>query len=176
MRTLPPTLRMVSWTTSSPTPRPENSVTTLAVLNPGRNRNSSSSASCILRTTSVRVQAAVDDLPAQLLQIDAAAVVGDGDLQHPGPVAGFQSNRAGGGLARAGANLGRLDPVIDGVADQVRERRFELLQDVAIDLGLLAVDDELRLLSQGPTMSRTSRGRPWTPSPNGRIRLTMTSR
>ena len=42
-----------------------------------------------------RGQAAVDDLPAEPLEVDAAAVVGDRDLQHPGPVAGLQPDRAG---------------------------------------------------------------------------------
>ena len=51
------------------------------------------------------VQAAVDDLPAELLQIDPAAVVGDRHLQHPGPVAGFQPNRAGGRLASSSSRL-----------------------------------------------------------------------
>ena len=176
MRTLPPTLRMVSCTTSSPTPRPENSVTTLAVVKPGRNRNSSSSASLILRTTSALFRPRSTIFRRSLSRSTPPPSSRDRDLQHAGPVAGLQPDRAGGRLARARANLGRLDPVIDRVADQVRERRFELLQDVAIDLGLLAVDDEPRLLAQRPAMSRTSRGRPWTPSPNGRIRLTMTSR
>ena len=67
-----------------------------------------------------------------------AAVVGDRDEQHAGAVAGLQTDRAGCRLARGRATLGRLEAVIDGVADQVRQRRFELLEDVAVDLGVLA--------------------------------------
>ena len=45
IRTTPPTVLAMSCTTSSPTPRPEISVTASLVEKPGRKRNSSSSAS-----------------------------------------------------------------------------------------------------------------------------------
>ena len=71
----------------------------------------------------------------------------------------------------------RLDAVIDGVAEQVRQRRFQLLEDVAIHLGVAWPSISRRTcLSSVRAMSRTRRGKPCAPSANGRIRLAMTSR
>ena len=53
-------------------------------------------------------------------------------------------------LAGADPLLGRLDRVVQGVADQVVERGFELVEDVAVDPGVLAPDLEADLLAQLP--------------------------
>ena len=97
-----------------------------------------------------RVQPALDHLLAEPVQVDAAAVVGDGDEQHPGAVPRFHGDRAGRRFVRRAAHAGHLQPVIDRVADQVRQRRFELLQDVAVHLGAVADDDQPRLLAERP--------------------------
>jgi len=51
-------------------------------------------------------------------------------------------------LADGLAHLGRLDAVVDGVAHDVQERPLELLEHVAIELHVAAVDDEARLLAR----------------------------
>jgi len=52
-------------------------------------------------------------------------------------------DRAVGGLAGGQPCLGRLDPVVDGVADQVEKRVGDLLKDPAVELGLLAAQLQL---------------------------------
>ncbi len=53
-------------------------------------------------------------------------------------------------LARRKPRLGVLDAVVDRVAQQVTERCVELLQNVAVDLGRVADDLEVDLLSERP--------------------------
>ncbi len=93
-------------------------------------------------------QPALDDLGAEPFEVDAAAVVAEDDLEHPRAVAGLQADRRHRRLAGGAAILGRLDAVVQGVADQVVERRLEPVEDVAVDAGGLAVDLEPRLLAQ----------------------------
>ena len=95
-------------------------------------------------------QPALDDLGAEPLEVDAAAVVGEDDLEHPRAVAGLQADGRHRRLAGGAALVGRLDAVVQGIADQVVERRLEPVEDVAIDAGGLAVDLESRLLAQLP--------------------------
>src|SRR4029077_1665368 len=64
-----------------------------------------------------------------------ATVVGDEDLQPAGAVAGLQPDRALGRLASRQALLRPLDAVVDGIAQEMPERRVELFQYVAVDLG-----------------------------------------
>ena len=52
------------------------------------------------------------------------------------------------GFLAARALVRRLDPVIDGVAEQVTERSVELHQDVAIHLRALAGDLEPHLFAE----------------------------
>ena len=85
----------------------------------------------------------------QLLDIHAAAVVGDGDVEHAAAVPRLEHDRADRRLAGGRAGRRRLDPVVERVADQVRERRLELVEDVAVDTGLLAADLEPHLLAEG---------------------------
>ena len=118
------------------------------VEKPGRKRKSSSSASPSRRAIAAVGQPALDDLGAEALEVDAAAVVGQDQLEHPGAVAGLQADGAGRRLAGGAAVLGPLDAVVQRVADQVVERRLEPVEDVAVDAGGLAGDLEPRLLAQ----------------------------
>lgn len=129
---MPPTRATVSRTTSRPTPRPETSVTLLVVVKPGRNMNSSNSASLIRPAISAVAWRRLDDGLANALDVDAAAVIGHRDGQHAGSMTHLDAYDAFRGLAGGGTSVGHLQPVIDGVAQQVRQRRFELFQDVAI--------------------------------------------
>ena len=52
------------------------------------------------------------------------------------------------GLARREAHLRRLDTVIDGVAQQVIQRCFELLENVAVHVGGLAANLERHRLAK----------------------------
>ena len=135
-------------TTSSPTPRPETAVTCSLVEKPGRKRKSSSSASPSRRAIAGSARPALDDLGAEPLQVDAAAVVAEDQLEHPGAVAGLQADRAGRGLAGGAALLGRFEAVVQRVADQVVQRGLEPVEDVAVDARGLAGDLEPRLLAQ----------------------------
>ena len=99
-------------TTSSPTPRPEISVTFSLVEKPGRNRKSSSSASLSRPAIGGGGQPLLDDLGAEPLQVDAPAVVAEDDLEHPRAVAGLQPDGPRRVLARGSALLGRLEPVV----------------------------------------------------------------
>lgn len=95
-----------------------------------------------------RRQAALDDAAAQALQVDTGPVVGQLQHQQPGLVRGAQAHRALLGLAGQQAPLGRLDAMVNGVAQKVSERRFELFQHIAVDLGLLALDHQAHRLAQ----------------------------
>ena len=88
-------------------------------------------------------EVARDDGVAQLLEIDAAAIVGHDDLERAGAVARLDPHQALRRLARRLARLRRLDAVIDGVAQQMAERRVELGQNVAVHLRRAADDLEL---------------------------------
>ncbi len=50
------------------------------------------------------------------------------------------------GLSKSLANVWRLDAVVDGVADQMRERLGDLVDDPLVDLGLAAANGELDFL------------------------------
>ena len=63
-------------------------------------------------------------------------------------MAGRQSHRGRHRLAKRASLLGRLDAVVQGVADQVAQRVADLFQDGPVELGLLAFDDQLDLLVQ----------------------------
>jgi hypothetical protein len=93
-------------------------------------------------------QAAAHHRRAHALEVDAAAIVGHADLQHAGGVARLQHDAAFFRLA-AGAALRRiLHGMVDGVAQQVAERRLQLVEHVAIDLGVLADDLQPHALVQ----------------------------
>ena len=69
-------------------------------------------------------------------------------------MAGLQPDGPRRALARGAALVGRLESVVEGIADQVIERRLEPVEDVAIDARGLADDLELRLLAELPGRRR----------------------
>ena len=85
---------------------------------------------------------------AHAFRVHAGAIVGDRDEQHSGTMPGFQLDHPLGRLSRAAALLRRFAAVIDRVSQQVRQRRFQALQDVAVHLRVLAGDFQPRLLAQ----------------------------
>ena len=74
---------------------------------------------------------------SRTVMIDVAAGVAGGDLE-----------RAGRGLAGGDALLGRLEAVVERVADEVDERVAERVDHGAVELGLLADELELDLLAE----------------------------
>ena len=103
-----PTSLIIVWTTSSPTPRPEISVTVSFIVKPGRKRNSSSSASLNFSATSGKS-------PGQFLNegaphdfgIDPVPIVGHLDQEHARAMTRLQPDRPSSGLPRAAAVRGR---------------------------------------------------------------------
>ena len=95
-----------------------------------------------------RGQLALDDGFAQPADIYAAPIVGDSDLQQAGTVSGLDPHDSFGCLPSRHAFLWKLDAVIDGVSQQVAQRRVELLEDVAVDLGAIADDVESHLFAE----------------------------
>ena len=93
-------------------------------------------------------QAALDCLGQDLVALQAAAVVADLDDDAAGVVVGVQRDRALRGLAARDAHVRGLDAVVDRVAHQVRQRIGDLLDDRLVELGVLAVDDELDVLAE----------------------------
>ncbi len=93
-------------------------------------------------------QPLLDDLGAQPVQVDSPAVVAEDDLEHPRAVASLQPDCPRRVLAGRATLLGHLEPVIQGVADQMIERGLQTVQDVAIDARGLAHDLELHLLAK----------------------------
>jgi hypothetical protein len=62
-------------------------------------------------------------------------------------VRGAQRDRAARVLPRRAADVGRLDPVVDRVAKEVRERVAEALGDRGVDLDVAVHDDQARQLA-----------------------------
>ena len=52
------------------------------------------------------------------------------------------------GLAGGVANGRQLDAMIDGIAQQMRQRRIELFENVAVDLGMLARQLQMYVLAK----------------------------
>ena len=88
------------------------------------------------------------NLGSKPLKVDPPSVVAEHDLEHPRAVAGFQPDRARRVLAHGFALIGSFQPMIERIADQMIERRFETVQNVAIDPGRLTHHLELRLLAK----------------------------
>ena len=93
---------------------------------------------------------ASDNRGTEALEIDAAPIVGHGDLERARAVACLEAHDAFDRLARVPPRVGRLEPVIDSVPQQVPQRRIELGQDVAIDPRRLAGDIEARVFAERP--------------------------
>ena len=130
---LPPKASTCSLTASSPTPRPAMPLTSLGG-----------------REARLREHLGERAGPARLGQRrlgDAAAVVGDRDLDRAAALLGAQLQPPALRLAGPRALLGRLDAVGDGVAQDVDERLGEPFEDGAVELRLGAEDDQLDLLA-----------------------------
>ena len=82
------------------------------------------------------------------LDVDAIAVVADFDPQHITDHTGLQVECADLWLAHRAPLLGRLDAVIDGVADQVEQGVFESVEDFAVGLYRFAAAHQLNLTTE----------------------------
>ena len=90
-----------------------------------------------------------DRLLADFFERDSAAVVGDLDRHPAALVEGPQREPARPRLSGGHAGRGRLDAVVDRVADEMRERIADALDQRPIELGVGAVDRQLHLLAAG---------------------------
>ncbi len=79
--------------------------------------------------------------------VDPRAIIGH--LQHdaPGAVQGAKAHQPLRRLARSEALLRRFQPVVDGVADHMRQRVGDALDDGFVDFCPLAFRDETHLLA-----------------------------
>ena len=136
-------------TMSMPTPRPEISVMVSAVLRPGCQIKAISSRSESSRASALLTRPLATIFVADSLAVDAAAVVADGDHHAVAAVRGQERHGAGARLARGLALAGRLQPVVDRVADHVDQGVGELVDHPLVELGLLAADLEGHLLARG---------------------------
>src|SRR5208337_4274968 len=83
-------------------------------------------------------QAVVNGLVANEVEIDAAAIVADFDDHLCALMIGIEKNGAASGLSRIEALAGRLDAVIDGVADEVGEGFSKGVEYALVEIGVLA--------------------------------------
>src|SRR5207237_656015 len=79
--------------------------------------------------------------------VEAASVVGDLDEEHVALLLDADDESAFAVLAAPLADLGRLDAVIDRVADQVDERAAEALEDAAVERHFASDHRETRELA-----------------------------
>ena len=94
-------------------------------------------------------QPALHGAAADVAQIEAAAVVGHLHGDDLATARHGQRDGAGARLAARDAFLGRLEAVVDGVAQDVQQRVDELVQHVGVDQDVAADDHERRLLAGG---------------------------
>ena len=177
MSTVPPIFSMFVFTTSMPTPRPETLVTFSAVEKPGRKIRSQHLAVAHARAPARRVtRPRSHGLRADALGVDAAAVVGDLDVDLAALVEGAQEERAPRpACRRRRARSGRLDAVVDGVADDVRERVLDRLDDRLVELGLACRPSRgAPACRRSAARSRTTRGNLLQTLPIGCMRVFMT--
>ncbi len=143
--TVPPIASILVRTTSMPTPRPETLVTAAAVENPGRKSSWSSSAWDIWSTSARVRRPLLDGLRGHRVGVDALAVVDHLDDHLAARVVGTQPEETLSRLAGRDPVGRRLDPVIDRVADQVRQRVLDRLEQAAVELGVAADHVEAHL-------------------------------
>ena len=149
MSTVPPIFSMLVRTTSMPTPRPEKCVTWSAVEKPGRKMRLTSS-----RSLSRSACSGVISLAWMALSRTRC-----GSMPSPSSVISMMTlppswkacseQPALGGLAPGQPLVGGLDAVIDGIAHQVRQRVADGLDDRLVQLGLLPLQVDARLLAAG---------------------------
>src|SRR5207248_7380245 len=92
-------------------------------------------------------QAALQGPAADALGVQSPAVVADLDVDLAALVEGAQGQLPRGRLARAGPLGGRLQPVVDGVADEVGQRVADRLEDRAVQLRVASLQADADLLA-----------------------------
>ena len=95
-----------------------------------------------------REEAGGAGLADQRLAVDAAAVVGGLDQDLVAGLARRDPERAGRGLAGGGALVGRLDAMVDRVADDMGQGIADHLDHLAVELDVAAVGLEPDLLAE----------------------------
>jgi len=89
-------------------------------------------------------------LGADAIGIESFAVVGDANDDAAAAMEGFEPDRAlsrfSGGLAR----LGRFDPVVGCVPDQMDHRIAQFVDHPLVQFGLFAVDQQADVFAVGP--------------------------
>ena len=126
-------------------PRPACCVSRSAVENPGSRTSCSDSSS--VSSWSGLEQSHVPRLGADRRDVEARAVVLDGDHDLGALALQSHGDPAGLGLAAHQAILGELDAVHDGVAQHVLEGRQHALEDLPVDLAVAALDHEFDFLA-----------------------------
>jgi hypothetical protein len=122
---------MLRLTTSIPTPRPDTSVTSLAVENPA---SKISGHYVLVRRIGCEHDAALGGAGPDPLDVQPAAVVDHLDHDVAAALAGAQVDDADRRLARSQPGLGCLHSMVDGVAHQVVQRIGNLLDQAAVEL------------------------------------------
>ena len=147
LRTLMVPLRrsMTALTTSMPTPRPLISVTSLEVLRPAWKMRSRASLSLMRAACSGLRMALGDRLLDDHREIDAVAVIADLDDHLVALMIGIEADGSFGRFTGGSALQRRLDPVIDGVAQQVHHGLGQRVQNALVEVGILALDDDVDL-------------------------------
>ena len=136
---------MLRTTTSRPTPRPDTSVTALAVEKPSvkmswiASRSLSVSPACSRPRSSAFLRTEAASMPAPS-SISVITTWFDS-------CAAESSSVPVSDLPRALRTAGGLDAVVDGVADQVHERLAELVDHRLVDARVLALQHELDALA-----------------------------
>ena len=95
-----------------------------------------------------RSQRATHDALTHRLDVDAAAVVADANVQHSSVMSRFNAQHCLRGFALRAPFIGRLDSVVERVAQQMVERRIEARENVAVNRHAFANDLQTRLFAQ----------------------------
>src|SRR6266481_2616206 len=85
-------------------------------------------------------EAVANGVFANIVQVDAAAIVADFDDDLRALMMSVEGNCSAGGLAGAEALVSWLNTVVDGVADKVRERLGKRVEDAFVEIGVFAGD------------------------------------
>ena len=124
-----------------------------------------------------RRQSQFDGLGANLLRVDAAAVVGDFDDDLIAVVIGVQPDDALRRLAQFAALFGRLNAVAHRVAHQMGERLGDGVENSFVEIGVLPADDQVRLRGRiAATRRAPCAGSGGTTDRPGTMRIFMTER
>src|SRR5690606_35859214 len=89
-----------------------------------------------------------DDLLLDALGVEALAVVGDIDGDLARLVSGGDADLSALGLALGQSLLGPLDAVVGAVADEMRQRISDNLDELAVQLGVGTLGDEIDALAE----------------------------